>query len=278
MILVTGATGNVGRNVVEQLREAGEQVRAATRDPDRATFPTGTETVRADLSNPETFGPALDKVDKVFLFPAPGAQPGAFAAAAREAGVRHVVLLSSMMVSLGQRNAVYDAHATVENALTDAGLATTFVRPGQFMANDLQWAETARTEGTVRFPYGLAATSPVDECDIASVAVTALLTDGHEGQVYDVTGPESLTVVDRVRILAEVLGRELRFEEQPRAEARQAMAAFMPPPVLDLMLDFWAGSVGSQAPTLPTVEKVTGNPAGTYADWAARHASTFTSR
>lgn len=278
MILVTGATGNVGRSVVEQLTNAGLSVRAASRDPERAAIPTAAEPARVDLADPGTFAAALNGVDKVFLFPAPGAEMDAFAAAAKQAGVSHVVLLSSMIVSLGVRNAVYDAHAPLEAALTNAGLTTTFLRPGQFMSNDLLWAKDVQTEGVVRFPYGLSVMAPVDAYDIAAVGVTALLNDGHEGQAYDLTGPESLTVLDRVRILGEVLGRELRFEEQTREEALQAISAYMPPPVVDLMLDFWAGTVGTQAPTLPTVENVTGRPAHTYKDWATRNAPAFTAR
>ncbi|GAB3400077.1 SDR family oxidoreductase [Flindersiella endophytica] len=277
MILVTGATGNVGRNVVAQLLDAGEQVRATSRDPGRATFPAGVEVVRADLAQPETLGPALEGVDKLFLFPAPGGLDG-FAEAAKLAGVRHVVLLSAMMVSFGKPNPVEQWHAAAERIVAESGATWTYLRPGQFMSNDLMWAGMINADGTIRAAYGQAATAPVDERDIAAVAVAALREDGHEGKVYDLTGPESLTTVDRVRILGDALGRELRFDELTREQGIQALSAYMPLPVIEATFDYWAGSVGSTAPTLPTVENVTGRPARTYAQWAADHASAFTAR
>jgi uncharacterized protein YbjT (DUF2867 family) len=275
MILVTGATGNVGRNVVEQLLDAGEQVRATSRNPERATFPEGVEVVRADLAQPETLQPALDGVDKLFLFPAPGGLTG-FAEAAKLAGVEHIVLLSAMMVSFGKPNPVEQWHAAAERIVAESGAGWTYLRPTQFMANDLMWAGMINADGTVRGAYGQAATAPVDERDIAAVAVAALREDGHEGKVYDLTGPESLTTVDRVRILGEVLGRELRFEELTREQGLQALSAYLPASVIEATFDHWAGTVGTTAPTLPAVENVTGRPARTYADWATHHAAAFT--
>src|SRR4051812_20796443 len=189
MILVTGATGKVGRHVVAQLLAAGEQVRAMTRDPAKANLKEGVEVVAGDLADSAAVAAALSGVKRVYLFPAHGGV-GAFlagaaaaaAAAAKGTGLERVVLLSSAAVVEGvteQPNALGAAHRGVEEAIEGSGYAWTFVRPGQFASNALMWVPAIRGEGVVRGPYPDAASAPIDPFDIAAVAVQALLADGH---------------------------------------------------------------------------------------------------
>ncbi|MEU8268337.1 NAD(P)H-binding protein [Sphaerisporangium sp. NPDC049002] len=277
MILVTGATGNVGRNVVEQLLAAGQQVRALTRDPDRASLPAGAEVVRGDLSEPGTLPPALQGVTAAFLYAVPGTAP-AFLKAAKDAGVRRVVLLSSIAVDDDaevQPNPIAALHAVIEDAIEESGLERAFVRPGAFATNAYQWQGQVKTGDVVRLPFGQAATAPIHEADIAAVGVQALISDGHDGARYQLTGPRSLTLSDQVRIVGEAAGRPLRLEEVPPEVARQAMIQRVPEEIVDTLMDLQARSVGREALVTHTVEKVTGRPARTFAQWAADHADDF---
>ncbi|GAA3507590.1 uncharacterized protein YbjT (DUF2867 family) [Streptosporangium album] len=273
MILVTGATGNVGRNVVRQLLDAGEKVRAITRHPESAGLPDGVEVLPGDLTRPETLPAALRGVEQAFLFPVFGSLDD-FLRIGKESGLEQVVLLSSGAVTFPTPNWIGDRHLECERAVEESGLSWTHVRPGMFMANDLAWAAQIAAGDVVRAPYGDAAAAPIDERDIAAVAVRALL-DRQAGEAHLIGGPESLTQIERVRILGEAIGRELRFEELPREQAREHMIGQLPPQAVDFMLDGLASAVGRTAEVSPVVEQVTGRPAHTYAQWAAHHADDF---
>ncbi|MGY0233942.1 SDR family oxidoreductase [Longispora urticae] len=274
MILVTGATGNVGRHVVTLLLEAGEKVRAISRDPATAGLPDGVEVLEGDLRRPETLPAALNGVDRAYLFPVHDSL-GDFLAGAREVGVGRIVLLSSMAVNFGVGNEIARWHAESEQAVLDSGLPWTFLRPGAFMVNDLGWAHSIKADGVVRAAYGDSASAPIDERDIAEVAVRALLDDGHEGQAYTLTGPASHTQVERVRILGEVLGRELRFEELTREAARREMERFMPPEISEVLVELLASTVGTTAEIEPAVQRILGRAGRSYAEWAGRWAGEF---
>lgn len=274
MILVTGASGTVGRHVTARLSALGQKVRAISRAPERAGLPGGVEVLRADLARPETLPAALDGVETAFLFPAHGQLEG-FLTAARHAGVRRIVLLSSSAPGYDKPNPIIDAHRADERVVAGSGLAWTFVRPSGFMANDLQWAATIKSAGVVRAPYGRAAFAPVDERDVAAVAVAALTDDTHAGEAYELTGPAALSTIDRVRILGETIGQTVRFEETTPQRYREQMAGRIPADYIEAMLNFGAHFDCTPAPVLPTVEQVTGHPAHTYAQWAAYHAADF---
>lgn len=276
MILVTGATGKVGRNVVEQLLAVGQEVRALTRDTSRARFPDQVNVVPGDLSRPETLPAALDGVERAFLFPVPGQLEG-FLDLARRSGVERTVLLSSSAVTMEQPSTIARGHIDNEQAVARSGLPWTFVRPGAFMANDLRWAPQIKAEGVVRAPYGHAATAPIDERDIAAVVVTALLHEGHAGRSYPLTGPESLTQIERVQILAAALGQALRFEEQTPDDFRRQMSR-LPPHVADGLLELLASRVGTTAQVTGTVRQVTGRPPRSYRQWADHHLADFAER
>lgn len=273
MFLVTGATGNVGGQVLRQLVAAGQQVRALTRHPERATLPDGVEAVRGDLTDPESLDAALDGVQRVFLFPVADAVDG-FLAVARRQGVRRIVVLSSL--AAGMDNRIGRGHLVVERAVEAAGVEWTHLRPGAFALNAIwQWGHSIRAGGVVRAAYGDAALAPVHEADIAAVATAALLHDGHAGHRYGLTGPQSLTHREQVAVIGQAIGRDIPFVELSPQEAREQLVGGMPEEIADTLLDLWAGSVGGPATVLPTVEQVTGRPARTFAQWAAEHADAF---
>nr|WP_240969075.1 SDR family oxidoreductase [Streptomyces sp. HNM0575] len=276
--MVTGATGNVGRNVVGRLLAAGAAVRALTRDPAAARLPAGAEVAAGDLARPETVEPALKGVSALFLFPSPGTA-GPVLRAARELGVRRVVMLSSSAVGYsgeGADNSVVAYHREIEHQVEDSGLEWTVVRPGAFAANTRQWAPQIRAEGVVRGPFAEAEMSLVDDRDIADVATRALLSEGHSGAKYTLTGPESLTQAEQARRIGEALGRPVRYEEVPPDVARERMIRDrVPADMVEMTLKFQAGLVGVRAQVTSTVEDVTGRPARTFDQWAADHVADF---
>ena len=224
MILVTGGTGNVGVNVVRQLLDAGEKVRVVTRNPSGHSLPDGVDVVYGDLGRAETLPAVLSGIEQAFLFPA-STGVGGFLDTARQAGLRHVVLLSSSTVLSSTPGVIGERHVQAEEAVAASGVPWTFVRPGAFMTNDLVWAaQIMNGDGVVRGVYGDAATAPVDPRDIAAVAVRALL-DRKAGEAYELTGPQSLTQHERVQIIAEAVDRPLKFEEVPREQFQEQMLA-----------------------------------------------------
>lgn len=276
-ILLTGATGRVGRHVADGLVAMGHHVRALTRTPSTAALPAGVEVVQGDLEQPGTLPKALVGIDRMYLFPVPGTAREV-AALARDAGVRHIVVLSSSSVLEDADNPSHQHHRAVERAVEESGVDWTFVRPDEFAGNALwKWGDSIRTENVVRAPYGKAARAVVHEADIAAVAVAALLEDGHAGARYLVTGPAALTQIEQVRVLAEAIGREIRFEELSRAAGRAAMSGFMPPEVVEMLLDYLAASAAAPGPVTDVVHKVTGREARTFASWAAEHIDNFSS-
>ena len=208
VILVTGATGTVGRQVVTQLTERGLPVRALTRDPASAGLPADVEVVRGDLAEPASLEPHLAGADSVFLvwpFTAPGLAAGLGARVVEmlaSHGTRVVYL--SAQAAAGRPDSFW---ATMERLIEDSGAAWTFLRPTGFAANTLMWADQIRGQGVVRWPYGAATRSLIHEHDLAAVAVRALTEDRHAGQRYLLTGPEAITQADQVRIIGEVTGR-----------------------------------------------------------------------
>ena len=277
-ILVTGATGNVGRQVVSQLLATDARVRALTRNPDAADLPPGVEVVCGDLTVPEALDGCLDGVDVVFLvWTAPaGAAPAAVDRIAKHA--RRIVFLSSPHRTphpfFQQPNPLADAVRGIERLIEASGLRWTFLRPGIFAANSLSWwAPQIRAGDVVRWPYAAAPTAPIHERDIAAVAVRALLEAGHDGAEYVLTGPQSLTQLEQVITIGDVIGRPLRFEEISPEEWRREMLA--PASVVNMLLDAWAAAIGQPALVTSTVAEITGSPARTFRDWVTDHAEEF---
>lgn len=275
-ILVTGAMGHVGREVVDRLLAAGAPVRALTRRPDTARLPAETEVVAGDLTDAGALpGGLFTGVDRMYLFPVPETAGDVMARAAA-AGVQRVVTLSALAAEMdGGDNPIGDRHLAVERAVEAAGVEWTHLRPGPFAVNLLSWVPSIRDEGVVRAPHPGSQQAPIHEADIAEVAVAALLQDGHAGAAYALSGPESLTHTERVAAIGAAIGRDIRFVEQSPEEARAAMTAYMPAPVADMMLAYMASSVDTPAPVFPAVSRVLGHPGRTFARWAADHAADF---
>lgn len=283
-VLVTGATGHVGAELVALLAASGHAVRAMTRRPDRYVGPPGVRVVAGDADDPDRLPAAFDGVDRAFLMSAqaPGAMPHPthvprLADAARRAGVRHLVLLS--VYSGGQGSDVLaDWWREVEGAVTSSGPAWTLLRPGRFMSNALQWAPQIHRGDEITIPFARRSAASVDPADIAAVAAVALTSDDHEGAVYRLTGPEVMAPVEELAVLADQLHRPLRAVEPPLAEIRTAMARNgMPETMLDAVLRRTLES-DEGTEVLPTVAAVLGRPPAAFRNWATRHLDRFTER
>ena len=277
---MTGATGRVGREVVAQLLAAKAPVRALSRTPEAAGLPSGVEVVAGDFDVPESLDGALDGVSAVFLL-WPGAPDSAPAVVKRIAShTRRVVLLSSPHQTphpfFQQPNPMARFHAELERLIAASGLETTIIRPTMFASNVLfWWGPAIRSGDAVRWPYGAAETSPIDERDIGAVAARALYEDGHAGADYVLTGPESLSQAEQVNIIGEILGRPIRFEELTPEEFRRETAGVWPPVVVDMLLAAWGATMGHPAYVTSTVADVTGTPARSFRQWVADHATAF---
>ncbi|GLW16656.1 nucleotide-diphosphate-sugar epimerase [Streptomyces sp. NBRC 13847] len=284
VIVVTGATGNIGRRLVDRLLADGAAVRALTRDPARAALPAGAETVRADLTGAQDLAPLLAGADALYLNLAAGGEQAvtALVDAAVAAGVRRIVLNSSMAVTgtpADDTNHIARMHAAAERTVRASGLEWTFVRGSNYSANTLAWAPSIRASGVVRDAHPGAQGSPVHEADLADVAAVALLdrSGAHQGQAYLVTGPEVLTIAQQVAEIGRATGRETRVEQISEEAAAEAMAGPHFPLAAARQLVALFGTM-VDAPTFPVsdaVPRVTGHPGRTYAEWARDHAADF---
>ncbi|MFC4907360.1 NAD(P)H-binding protein [Actinomadura gamaensis] len=280
MILVTGATGNVGGEVARALSAAGARVRALVRDtsdtPDIPNvLPADVECVTGDLDDPTCFATVLRQANGLFLLPGFGHTAELLAEAA-VAGVERVVLLSGPSAGSGDlTNAVTRSMVESETLVRASGLEWTILRPSGFMSNALEWVPQLAAGDVVRAPFADVAVACVDPSDIAAVATLALLEDGQGGLVHRLTGPEALRPADRLRILAQVLGRDLRFEPQPDDEARAEMAQEMPAEYVDAFFDFYAAGALDDSHINNTIRNLTGRAPRSFEQWATAHAEAF---
>ena len=279
-ILIIGATGHVGREVVSQLPASGMQVRAMARNPEASRLPPQIEVVRGDLTVPETLDGCLDGIDTVFLvWTAPRTAVGpALERIAKHA--RRIVFLSAPLKTahplFQQPNPGRDLALEIERMIETSGLHWTFLRPGMFAANALVWwAPQIRAGDVVRWPHLAAPTAPIDERDIAAVAIRALCEDGHAGAEYVLTGPQSLIQFEQISTIGRVIGQSLRIEEISPDEARRELLPIMPAPVVNMLLNAWAAAIGQPAHVTSTVAEVTGTPARTFQEWVVDHAAEF---
>jgi uncharacterized protein YbjT (DUF2867 family) len=279
-ILVIGATGNVGRHVVTQLAATGAQVRAMVRNPDTARLPPHVEVMRGDLTVPETLDGCLDGIDAVFLVWVAGPATVAPVLERIAKQARRIVLLSAPLKTahpfFQQPNPLRDLFAQIEHRIESSGLEWTFLRPGMFDATSLNWwAPQIRAGNVVRWPHLGVPTAPIDERDIAAVAVRTLCEDGHAGAEYVLTGPQSLSQFEQVSTIGSVIGRSLRTEEISPDEARRELLKIMPAPAINMLLDAWAAASGLPALVTSTVAEITGAPTRTFLEWATDHAAEF---
>ncbi|WKX13569.1 SDR family oxidoreductase [Streptomyces sp. NL15-2K] len=276
MILVTGATGNIGSALLRQLRrnDAGP-VRGLTRDAGRASFPDGIEVVEGDLARADSLKDALDGARSLFLLSGTGAEADVLDAA-RHAGVEHVVLVSSITVETHPHLPAARENLAVERLLEGSGMAWTVLRPTQFASNTLWWAPSIREHGVVRAPYVDVGLPTIHPADIAAVARTALTEPGHRGRTYALTGPERVTVRRQVAAIADASGREVSLVEISRQEAHRQMTSFMGDETASAVLDLMGGDVNEELLEVrDTVSRVTGSPASPFRQWAAENAAAF---
>jgi uncharacterized protein YbjT (DUF2867 family) len=280
-ILVTGATGNIGREVVAQLRQRKDcRIRALTRRPDAANLGRDVAVFGGDLTVPESLDESATGADAVFLVwtaPLAAAAPALARIAPR---VGRIVLLTSPHRTphpfFQQPNALRAIYEGLEQTVEASGVPWTFLRPGVFALNCLAWwGPQIRTGDVVRWFYPDAATAPIHEQDVAAVAVRALCEDGHRGREYVLTGPESLTQREQVEILGQAIQRPLRYDGQTHDEARAELLAVMPPFVADMLLTAYAAAVGQPALVTSTVLDVTGTAPRSFYQWAVDHAGQF---
>jgi uncharacterized protein YbjT (DUF2867 family) len=279
-ILIVGATGRVGRHVASQLAATGRNVRALVRNPDTAHLPAEVEIAKGDLSIPESLERPLDDVETVFLV---WTAPSEFVVPALEMiakKARRIVFLSAPLKTphpfFQQPNPARELAEKVERVIEGSSLEWTFLRPGMFAANALGWwAPQIRAGNTVRWPYLEAPTAPIDERDIAGVALHVLCEDGHAGAEYVLTGPESLTQFEQVSAIGRAIGRSLRIEEMSPDEARREWSPAWPPSVVNMLLNAWAAAIGQPAFVTFTFEEITGSAPRRFLDWAIDHASEF---
>jgi uncharacterized protein YbjT (DUF2867 family) len=280
-VLVTGATGRVGRVVVDLLVDAGVPVRALThRSEAAATVPANVEVVTGDLTVPESLDAALRGVGAVFLvWTAPPATAPAVVERLASYAQRVVFLSSPHQTAhpfFQQPNPMALLHADIERIIAAAGLKSTIIRPGMFASNALfWWATSIRADGVVRWPYGAAETAPVDERDVAAVAARTLYQDGHAGGDYVLTGPESLSQAEQVSIIGDVLGRRITFEELSPEQFRSETEGSWPRPVVDMLLDAWGATMGKPAFTSSAVFDILGSPPRSFRQWVTDHATAF---
>ncbi len=274
MILVTGATGNVGRELVRALAARGASVRALARRSAGTTFPGTVEVVSGDLAAPESLGGTLAGVRKAFLL-------GGFTSVdlvrrLADAGVEHVVVLTSRCVVGGKPdNAITGWRLDAEAAVRGSGIPWTILHPSGFHSNALRWLPQLQRGDVVRAPWPDVPIASIDPADIAAVAATALSEPGHEHTAPTLSGPQPLTPGEQVSILARVLGRPLRFEAQSDAEARAELSVDTPAPVVDGFFRFFSDGEFDDSPVVDTVRELTGRAPRTFEQWAREHASEY---
>lgn len=272
MIVVTGATGNAGRELVRLLAAAGERVAAVSRTP--AELPDGVVHHRADLTEPATLAPALDGAAALFLEVLPHAHDAeGIVGLAKAAGVRRVVLLSSQ--GAGTRPGLYAQPVRYEEAVRGSGLEWTVLRPGGFDSNALAWVESVRRDRKAAAPFPDTGLPFIDPADIAEVAAVVLREDGHTGRTYVLTGPQAVTPRQRAAAIADATGAPVRFAAQTRDEARAEMLRFMPEEAVTGTLALIGAPTDAERQVSPDVERVLGRPPRAFTDWAARNAAIF---
>jgi uncharacterized protein YbjT (DUF2867 family) len=280
-VLVTGATGRVGRVVVELLLDAGVPVRALTHRPEAAALPANVEVVTGDLTVPESLDAGLRGAGAVFLIwtAPPATVPAVVERLATHA--RRVVFLSAPHQTphpfFQQPNPMAVLYAGIERLIAATGLESTIIRPGMLASNALLWwAPAIRADGVVRWPYGAAETAPIDDRDVAAVAARALYQDGHAGGDYVLTGPESLSQAGQVSIIGDVVGRRITFEELSPDEFRSETEGSWPRPAVDMLLAAWGATMGRPAFITSTVPDILGSAPRSFRRWAVDHATAFT--
>ncbi|AXX30708.1 NAD(P)H-binding protein [Actinosynnema pretiosum subsp. pretiosum] len=278
MIVVTGATGNIGTPLVRALTGAGERVTAVSRH--QAQAPDGAVHAVADLADPASLAPVLAGADSLFLLlsgdlHALGANPVDLVGLAARSGVRKVVLLSTLGVVTRPFGRTRIAMRELEDAVRGSGLDWAVLRPGGFASNALWWAGSVRAQRLVVAPFGDVGVPVVDPADIAEVAAACLLDERWNGSAHELTGPEVITPRQQAQAVADALGEPVRFHELSRAEAKEAMSRSMPGELADDTLDILGSPNEAELRVSPDVERVLSRAPRAFAEWASRNAAAF---
>ncbi|MFE9874299.1 NAD(P)H-binding protein [Micromonospora sp. NPDC005686] len=278
MVVVTGATGNVGRTLLSILAASDAEVTAVSRGRRPVVAPDGVRHHHADLERPESLRPALDGAEALFLLvEGAGAHLDVpeILRAATAGGVKRIVLQSSQAVGTRPGAPSHAPLHAIEDLVRRSGLGWTILRPGGFASNALVWAEPVRAGRRVAAPFGDVGLPVVDPDDIAEMAAVALRDDTHDGRTYELTGPALSTPRQRVADLSAALGEPIDFVQQTPDEAREQMLRFMPPPVVDGTLAILGSPTEREQRISPDVAEVLGRSPRPFAAWAARNIDAF---
>ncbi|WP_375492124.1 SDR family oxidoreductase [uncultured Jatrophihabitans sp.] len=273
--LLTGVTGSVGREVVGQLLQTGADVRASTRDPSTVSLPDGVAVRAVDLAQPSTLAAALDGVDAVYLFPSFD-DPAGVARAVSESGVTRIVLLSSISTSLpdGEHHPNAARFLGLERALAATGITCTFLRAGEFAGN-IRFYAPGIADDTVQVPFPDSLHLPIDERDIAEVAVIGLTTDRLAGQKPRLTGEQALTLRQEIEIIADAVGRQIQITELTEQQAVDGFIPQAPRAMVTTMISTWKTTIGQPPEPSPAMRTITGHAPGSFANWVRDHVDQF---
>jgi uncharacterized protein YbjT (DUF2867 family) len=282
MILVTGATGNIGTELVKQLVAKGSPLRVISRDEKKVShLRPEIGRVIGDRHEPLVVQRALQDVEKVFvlaaLFDSDHESDRLLINQAKSTGVRQIVLISSGTVHLAEKNGIGALHREIELLVEASGIPWTFLRPGGFMSNAFQWVDTIKSQAKVFNPAGEGKFAPISPYDIAAVAALTLTSSGHEGKAYDLTGSQVLSIHDQVTILSKAIDKHIQCIDIPiEAAAERMRANGFPEILIQGMRDVWSRTRSGES-TFQTneVEKLTGRPAQTFETWCYEHRAAF---
>ena len=279
MILVTGATGNIGKELIPLLEESGRPIRVLVRDERKvAHLNPSIERAIGDLNNPDSLVPAMRDVERIFLVTFEQQQDMNVIGAAKHAGAQHIVKLSTLEAA-EHKIKVGKWHYEREELIRASGLDWTFLRPGMFMSNTLEWwAETIKGQGSVFFPGGKKGkVAPVDPRDVAKVAAVALTQPGQGGQAYELTGSELLTIGEMVQVISKVLGKPIQYVDIPPIAAKLFMLkSGMDKNLVNALMEMLASLRKNEGAILTdTVPRVTGEAPRTFEAWCCQHVSSF---
>ncbi|HLO31880.1 MAG TPA: SDR family oxidoreductase [Anaerolineales bacterium] len=279
MILITGATGHIGKELISLLLEAGQAIRVLVRDERKVAFlDPCIERVVGDWNKPETLTPALQGVDCVFLVTFETQQDINFITTAKHAGVQHIVKLSTREAT-EHKIKVGQWYYEREELIRASGLDWTFLRPGMFMSNSIDWwSASIKAQGAVYFPGGKKGkVAPVDPRDVAKVAAIALTQPGHRGQAYELTGPELFTIGEMVQVISGALGKPIQYMDiLPIAAKLFMLKSGMDKALVNALMEMLTSLRKNEgAIVTDTLPRLTGQPPCTFEAWCREHIEAF---